>query len=459
MSVNPPDHRLTGCLALLQLQEEVRSVQSVEQLGFVMVNRTMTVMPFTTLVFWRGSPGDKGVIERISGVEHVDRDAPFVVWMRNLLSTLANDQEGMRTHLVEKKDLKPQDVEYWSEWSPPHALWLPIVDSRGTFWGALWLVREKPWRTAEMALGQSLGGVFGHACMALSASNTVGWIKFRRVKSLVFVGVVLSVLFGLWIPVTQSVLAPATVIARDPLVVTSPLNGAIESLEVTAHTPVLKGQLLFRMESTELRNQRDVAQTALHVVQESYLKAQKVSFSDPEAKATLPLIQAQIKQSSEEVLYAQERLLRSELYSERAGIAIFSNHQGEWQGKPVVVGERVMVIADPESVELEIFLPVEDAVIMQPGSEIKVFLNTDPFNPLDALLIHAAYEAEVTPEGVLAYRLTAHFKDKKISENKISGIKPRIGLKGMAKLMGQKVPLYYYLFRRPLTALRQMVGF
>ena len=36
---------------------------------------------------------------------------------------------------------------------------------------------------------------------------------------------------------------------------------------------------------------------------------------------------------------------------------------------------------------------------------------------------------------------------------------PRIGLKGTAKVFGERVSLFYYLLRRPLAAARQFVGF
>ena len=35
---------------------------------------------------------------------------------------------------------------------------------------------------------------------------------------------------------------------------------------------------------------------------------------------------------------------------------------------------------------------------------------------------------------------------------------PRIGLRGTAKVYGEKVSLFYYLFRRPITYLRQHLG-
>ena len=79
-----------------------------------------------------------------------------------------------------------------------------------------------------------------------------------------------------------------------------------------------------------------------------------------------------------------------------------------------------------------------------------MFLNIDPTHPLDAQLRQTSYEAEVTPDDILAFRLKASFDE---------GTQlPRIGLKGTAKIYGNQVPLIYYLMRRPISAVRQTLG-
>ena len=130
-------------------------------------------------------------------------------------------------------------------------------------------------------------------------------------------------------------------------------------------------------------------------------------------------------------------------------MAVFAN-TNDWLGRPVHLGERVLSIANPERVEVDIFLALDDAIILQPGAKVRLFLNTDPVSPLEATLRYASYEASETSPGILAYSLKASFLD--------AGKKPRLGLKGVAKLYGDDTTLFIYLFRRPLTALRQQGG-
>ncbi|MND64157.1 hypothetical protein D3C80_554840 [compost metagenome] len=111
-------------------------------------------------------------------------------------------------------------------------------------------------------------------------------------------------------------------------------------------------------------------------------------------------------------------------------------------------GERLLEIADPAEAELRIELPVADAIDLAPGAEVALFLDSDPLHRHSAQLERAAYQAQTTPAGQLAYRLDARF----------SAGPPRIGLRGTAKVFGQRAPLALYLLRRPLAALRQAVG-
>lgn len=444
------EKQLTGCLALLQWQEEVREALTTEQLSFILVNRTLSILDATSILFWQGTPGEKGKIDRVSGVAQLDKHAPFMVWMKQILSALAAKEGGRYTRSVTPAEVGEPEAKQWSEWLPPFALWSPLISPDGTFVGALWLVRGHAWKESEMAMAEMLAKTFAHAWMALIAKPRRSfWIQQWQ-KRLFYLLIIFIVAALALLPVQQSVLAPATVVADDPLVITAPLEGVIKNIEVSANAWIGVGEILFQMEQTKIRNLRDVAEMALQVAQEKYSKAQKLSFADPETKATLSVLRSQIKQQLSEVAYAEALLKRTVIRAEKPGIAIFSNPD-EWQGRPVVTGERVMMIADPKQTALEIFLPVADAIIMQPGTDIRLFLNSDPFNPRKATLRYSGYEAKITPDGALAYRLTAYFMD--------SEIPPRIGLKGMAKLLGPQVPLYYYLFRRPLTALRQSSGF
>lgn len=149
-----------------------------------------------------------------------------------------------------------------------------------------------------------------------------------------------------------------------------------------------------------------------------------------------------------ELAAAEEMLARVEIRAERAGLAVVTDID-DWTGRPVRTGERILRIADPDMIEIRIDVAVADAAMLGLGERVTLFLDADPLRPLGGRVSAAAYEAQRLPDGTLAYRATAELDP---------GQHARIGLRGTARIEGPQVPLAFYLLRRPIAGLRQMVG-
>lgn len=261
------------------------------------------------------------------------------------------------------------------------------------------------------------------------------------------IGATLAALLLLLLPVRQSVLAPAQVVPLGGQVVAAPLDGVITEFLVKPNQPVSKGDILLRFDATSIRAQADVAERSLNVAEAELKANSQRAFTDADSSARIDLYAARVEQKRAERDYARELLARSDVRAERDGIAVFADAQ-RWTGKPVQTGERLMEIAAPDQAELRIELAVADALDFQPGTEIALFLDSAPLHSHSARLQRSAYEAQQTTSGQLAYRLDATFDQSP----------PRIGLRGTAKIYGERGPLAFYLLRRPLAALRQTVG-
>jgi multidrug resistance efflux pump len=212
---------------------------------------------------------------------------------------------------------------------------------------------------------------------------------------------------------------------------------------------VTEGQKLFSLDDSSLASRHEVAEKSLAVAEADYLRATQKAFTDAASKAEMAMRRALVDQKRAELAYTESLLERVDVRAPRDGIVVFSD-ANDWLGKPVAVGERVMTIADPTHTGLNLWVPVGDAVNLEPGAEVRVFLNTDPTRPLEGVIEQASYEAQVNESGILAFKAKAHFKDPSLA--------PRIGLKGTAKIYGERVSLGYYLLRRPLSAVRRTLG-
>ena len=147
---------------------------------------------------------------------------------------------------------------------------------------------------------------------------------------------------------------------------------------------------------------------------------------------------------------AARRLAMVEVRAHKAGVVLFESRE-KWKGRPVSTGERVMKIADPSQVRFGIDLAVEDSIILSGNAPVKVFLDADPLNPINGRVTTTSYAAELSEREQLVFPLRAEAIDGATDQL-------RIGLKGTAQLYGERVPLWFYLFRKPLSFLRQYFG-
>lgn len=422
----------------LDLERLTRAARTPSQLAYSLVNDGQALFGFRHAALLIA-----GKVQAVTGVSTVEPNAPFVAFVEQAVAQLFKADLLKQARVIPANLLSESIQADWQSLSAAHVFWLPLIDHEGEVFGGLWLARDLPWNPSEQVLLSQLGDTYSHAWLALQPRKPwrLRWTRKRQVALLVLL------LLALLIPVRQSVLAPAEVVPLGGRVVAAPLDGVITEFLVKPNQTVKTGELLLRFESTTLKAQTDVAERALGVAEAELKANSQRSFADAESSSKIDLLAARVEQKRAERDYARELLKRSEVRAERDGIAVFADAE-RWTGKPVQTGERLMEIADPNQAELRIELAVGDAIALAPGAQVALFLDSDPLHRHLATLERSAYEAQPTAAGQLAYRLDANFVEAP----------PRIGLRGTAKIFGDRAPLALYLLRRPLAGLRQSVG-
>ncbi|WP_413793526.1 MULTISPECIES: efflux RND transporter periplasmic adaptor subunit [unclassified Pseudomonas] len=422
----------------LDLERQTRAARTPAQLSYSLVNDGQALFGFRHAALLIA-----GKVQAVTGVSTVEPNAPFVAFVEQAVAQLFKQGQLNQARVIAADGVSESILADWRSLSAGQVFWLPLIDHQGQVFGGLWLARDLPWTPAEQVLLSQLGDTYSHAWLALQPRKPwrLRWTRKRQVA------LVAVLLLGLLIPVRQSVLAPAEVVPLGGQVVAAPLDGVIAEFLVKPNQSVKNGDLLLRFESTSLKAQADVAERALGVAEAELKANSQRSFTDAESSSKIDLLAARVEQKRAERNYALELLKRSEVRAERDGIAVFADPE-RWLGKPVQTGERLMEIADPNQAELRIELAVGDAIALEPGAQVALFLDSDPLQRHLAWLERSAYEAQPTAAGQLAYRLDARF----------DATAPRIGLRGTAKVFGDRAPLALYLLRRPLAGLRQSVG-
>jgi multidrug resistance efflux pump len=253
----------------------------------------------------------------------------------------------------------------------------------------------------------------------------------------------------LLIPVRQTVLAPAEIVSSDARIISSPIDGVIASLAVRPNQRVDAGALLFSLDETSLRSRVDVLRRQVAVADAELTAASQRAFDNAQSKNELTILNGVAEQRRAELGAVTAQLQRTRVYAPKSGVAVFSD-PNDWIGKPVVTGERILQLADPARPAILIHLAAADAIALDPGAEVTLYLSAWPLSPLHGRIIETSYEARTTEDDIVAYRLLASVEGEHDHA--------RLGLHGTAKLYGQKVSLAYYLLRRPLATLRAWAG-
>ncbi|MBW0004105.1 MAG: HlyD family efflux transporter periplasmic adaptor subunit [Hyphomicrobiales bacterium] len=442
--------QIFGLSTLLQLIKRARRATTLQELSFILVNETHSLLPYRQAVLWRREAESRGKVAAISGIPGVERNAPFTLWLNRALPKFDENcvpLEGPRPFGAGDLGI---DAQEWAEWLPAYGMWVPLNGPSGRRHGALVLARERPWSDGERNILQELADGYAHAWAGMLARRRhFGFAQLIKRQRLLQIAIAAALLGALWMPVTLSALAPAEVVAFEPTIVRAPFEGVVDHFDIQPNQLVTQGQPLLELDPRAIENKLEVATKALSVAEAEYRQAAQQAWSDEKSRAQLALLKGRAEQRRSDVGYAKSLLERIHVTASRAGIALFDD-PSDWIGKPVTIGEKLLEIADAKQAELEVWLPVADAITLKPGADVEFFLNIAPNAPLRATLRQASYEATLSPAGVLGYRLKARLVEP--------GDPPRIGLRGTAKIFGDRVTLFYYFARRPLAALRQLLG-
>lgn len=447
MTVNRPLPHPQLLLQLDALRDKAMAAETLGALAFSMANDLYPLLPFhQALVFGQSKAGLELLC--VSGLARPSEDSPYLVWLRRASRWLAGRlADAQPTWLTLDNASPPEDIaQGWTEWWPSGLWCIPLHAPAGERLGVLVLLLEE---APPPVVHQQLDGLirtWAYCWNTLTRRRRLGRWRPSRRQVLVTLLVAASLLL---VPVRQTALAPAQIVSRQAQIVSSPIDGVIAQVSVRPNQPVQAGTPLFTLDETTLRSRAEVLGKEVAVADAELQAANQRAFDNPQSKNELTLLQGRVQQRRAELAAVQAQLRRTQVLAPRAGVAVFSD-PNDWLGKPVTTGERIMHVADPAQPAMQIQLAVADAIALEPGAEVTLFLTAYPLSPLRGKILETSYQAKPGDDGVVAYRLLASIDEH--SEH------ARLGLHGTAKLYGDRVMLGYYLLRRPLATLRAWSG-
>ena len=437
-------------LSLLEFERRIRTASSNHEVAFRAVNESTGALAFDQAILWWIDALSRPMVVAASGLADVTVDSPYQQWLVKLI----------RSCVPEPFD-KPMTASFaglpeglaaeGAEWCRAHLLFCPLRGPDGGALGGMLFMRAEPFTPQEAAAADWIAqtSAFGLWAWRKDQPRLRRLLKGRNRKLLIGGVLAAAVLLAL-IPVRLSALAPAEISALRPVPVTAPVDAVVSRILVKPNEQVKAGQPLAVLDDTTVRNRLAIAQKGLEIARADLQRVTYKAFGDEASRLELQVLEARVREKTAEATHLSEVLARLTLNAPQGGIAIFADAD-EWAGRSVQVGQRVMVIADPSLVDVTAYLAPEDVVELEVGGEVLVFLHTDPLSPLRATISNYSYEAVPAPDGKLAYLVRAQLASDQG--------RPRVGLRGTAKISAGRVTLGFYLFRKPLSYLRRAAGF
>ena len=267
----------------------------------------------------------------------------------------------------------------------------------------------------------------------------------RRGGHLVAIAAVATVLAIGCVPASVTVLAPFEIVARDPAVLTAPVDGVVERLALPTDRPVRAAQTVAILDPTRSRDELHLAERRLSLADAKLMVARKSAFSGTDERSTVILARSERDVAAAERDALRHRLARLVLRAPIDGVLLHAGREG-WAGRTVRAGERIAEIADPRDVQARIELAVSDVAMVEAGASVRLFADGS-LNAVSAAVERVSYLPEATQDARLIYAIDA-VPDRPL----------RIGTRGTARIAAPRRALWWHVLRRPFTTFRQWTG-
>ncbi len=448
--------QIEGLATLLVLNDEIRKLNSIREFGFFSTNETHRLVPYHTAYLWQQKELIGPYILAQSGTAEVDIHSPTNQWIIHKINKIRNSELAKKIHQIDHAEEKKssdntaiKSEDNWPEDLPDYLLWCPLLNKSTNLTGGLIFFREQSFSEAEVKMLNWLINSFQYTWLHLVQPSKLTFLEPLRKKPYIIAATVI-ILGVLFFPVPISVFGDGIVSAQSPTLINAPMQGVIKSFAVSPGEIVKAGQLLVKLDKTDLQAAAEVSKKDFLLTQARFRTAVSEGFDKKNNQSDVPIIKAQLEIDQARMDYAVAMLAKADIYAPTAGVIVFESKE-DWVGQPVRTGEKIMTIANPEKVQLKISIPVTNSIKLVVGDKGEFFLYGQ-LNPLPFRVHALGYNAKMLPTRVLAYQLIGNFDDKNKKDV------PQLGAQGTVKIYSDRVPLIYYILRRPIQAIRQSIG-
>lgn len=438
MSAQTPDTEKEARLLIInRILQKAIGAESETELAFIILNDTFQVFPYERAILWKMKNNKIDSLLGVSGQAEINDKADWVLSLKNKL----NEKELQQPFFSEEEKASTNPTRHT-------IIWLPIVSRTDEVLG-LYLETWKDDRSNE-DIKKGLNMLTTQLLPAYGNS----WAKFAKTfkifeqfkqKKLLSLGLLAALAALFLVQVPLRIVAPCEVVPKNPVHVTTPLQGFIRKIFVRQGQFVHKGDVLFEYDEYAPLQELKIAEKEVEISRSEYKRATVKGFGDNQSTSEVEEQRLKLKKALLNLQFAkyQASLLKVEAPVEGS---VQVNDPESWAGKPVKVGETILTIGNVSDTEVKIWIPATDNVHFDMSKPVEVVLSTSPLVTRYATIRSVSDKLELNERNILGFKVSA---DWDTPQDDV-----KFGLTGRAVLHGENVSLINYLFRKPIYSLR-----
>jgi GAF domain-containing protein/multidrug resistance efflux pump len=460
--------------ALLRISGVITSTLDLDAVLMSVVNLSSDVIPYDRAAISTVQKGAQGTIKirAISGQERVDQESAETLTLNDLHRAIALAKSEVL--ILSRHDLEGEDsnetIKRYMDAKALESFWASTLkDDQGEL-GVFSLESKSPglitpgkkellallvnqstvalrnadlYSTIPSAMG--IANLKSGLIMKWSEIGSWSWRKHAAVWG----GAFATFAAFVFVRLPHTVSAAVEIV---PIAVTyyAEAQGKLKEILVKEGEQVEAGQLLARIDSVELRIQRDEKNAT-----RMKIRAEMIRLLNDDKIADAKIKEKEMNSLSFEIARLDRQIEKTEVKSLFDGIVVSENLR-ELIGKPMNPGQEIIRIARLDQVMVEFKVAEEDVVFVKPTQEVKFKVFGHPHRTFGdgAKLISVAGEgkplSEAAPEKFFVARA-------EITNSADDALRP--GMTGRGRIAGIDQPLWYVVFEKPIRFVLNKLAF
>ena len=270
--------------------------------------------------------------------------------------------------------------------------------------------------------------------------------KYFSLKK-VIIYLVIILFFISFFRISQNVVADFELVPYDEVVEYAPFTGIIENVNFRNGQKVEMGESVFQYDTQELSYKLMEAKTQYAEISAELDWIKQQSFSDQRQLGKVKVLALQQDVKKIEIEKNQWYLDHANIKAKISGI-LSINDSEKWKGKAVKPGDELFEIVPSGKINAEVMLDENNASVLSYNSNITLYLHSLPEVPISGEILSISPKPMLTKTGLFCY----------IIKMKLNQVKPGfiVGMRGIARVSGDKVSIGYYLFKNILLWWRKI---